>query len=130
VVCLTLFLSLLYVLLAGAALYIVILGLGITGVSFWQAVGVSSFGLAFYVVLGSLEAADVGVLIGLGVSKTDAVTAIFVNRGLGIGLTGFLAGIVVLVLHEEWGALRRPASRLAPAVRSRSTEPASTSPGT
>jgi uncharacterized membrane protein YbhN (UPF0104 family) len=126
VVRLTLLLSLLYVLLAGFALYIVILGLGISGVSFWQAVGVSCFGLAFYVVLGSLEAADVGVLVGLGVSKTDAVTAIFVNRGLGIGITAFLAGVTMIVLHDEWQALRRPAPRLAPAARTQNTEPART----
>ncbi len=129
VVRLTLVLSLLYVLLAGSALYIVILGLGITGVSFWQAVGVSCFGLAFYVVLGSLEAADVGVLVGLGVSKTAAVTAIFVNRGLGIGLTACLAGVTMLVLHEEWQGLRRGATTRAPAVRTQNTEQASTPGG-
>ena len=100
-------LSILYVALAGVDLYLVIVALGIGGVSLWQAIAVSCFGLAFYVVLGSLEAADVGVLIGLGVSKSAAVSAILVNRALSIGATAILALVVMAVLFDEWRAVIR-----------------------
>jgi uncharacterized membrane protein YbhN (UPF0104 family) len=110
----TLLLSLIQVLSSGAGLYVVVRGLGIDGVSFWQAVGVNCFGLAFYVVLGSLEAADVGAFIGIGVTKSAAVSAILVNRGLSIGMTAALAAIVMVLLRDEWRAIR-------PGTRARST---------
>jgi hypothetical protein len=105
----TLVLCALYVLLDGLNLYIVIRALGITSLSFWQVVAVACFGLAFYVILASLEAADVGALIGLGLSKSVAVSAILVYRALSICTTVLLAAIVIFVLRGEWSALRRPA---------------------
>jgi uncharacterized membrane protein YbhN (UPF0104 family) len=107
IIAVTLLLSILYVGLAGVDLYLVIVALGIGGISLWQAIAVSCFGLAFYVVLGSLEAADVGVLIGLGVSKSAAVSAILVNRALSIGATAILALVVMAVLFDEWRAVIR-----------------------
>lgn len=100
--------------LSGAALYLVLRGLGISGISLGQAIGVNCFGLAFYVVLGSLEAADVGVLVGIGISKTDAVTAVLVNRGLGVGVTVAMAAVTMVVLRGEWYALRRRHRPIAP----------------
>jgi uncharacterized membrane protein YbhN (UPF0104 family) len=91
--------------LGGAALYLVLRGLGVSGVSFAQATAVNCFGLAFYVVLGSLEAADVGVLVGIGVSRSAAVSAILVNRGLGIGVTMVMAALVMAALRGEWSTL-------------------------
>jgi uncharacterized membrane protein YbhN (UPF0104 family) len=102
----TLALTALSLLLNGAALYVVLRGLGISSVSFSQAIAVSCFGLAFYVVLGSLEAADVGVLVGIGVSRTGAVSAILVNRALGIGVTLVMALVVMTTLRGEWRTLR------------------------
>jgi uncharacterized membrane protein YbhN (UPF0104 family) len=98
IVAITLALSVLYVFIAGAALYVVVLGLGIGGVSLWQAVAVSCFGLAFYVVLGSLEAADLGAFLSIGVSKSAAVSAILVYRALSLGATIALAVIVMATL--------------------------------
>ena len=98
----TLLLTLAYVILAGAGLYIVVRGLGITQVSFWQAVAVNCFGLAFYVILGSLEAAEVGAFIGIGMNKSAAVSAILVARGLSVGGTLVMAVLVLAVLHDEW----------------------------
>ena len=108
-IAITLALSMLYVLISGASLYLVVLGLDIGSVSFFQAVAVNCFGLAFYVVLGSLEAADVGVLIGIGLSKSAAVTVILINRGLNIGFTIAIAAIVLVALRSEWH--REPWSR-------------------
>jgi len=102
----TMLLSVLYVLIAGTGLWVVVLALGITGVSFWQAVGVSCFGLAFYVVLGSLEAADVGAFAGIGVTKSAAVSAVLVNRALSVGITLTLAAFVMAILRDEVYLLR------------------------
>lgn len=106
VVGMSLGLSILHVLSSGAGLYMVVRGLGIGGVSFWQAVGVNCFGLAFYMILGSLEAADVGAFIGLGVSNSAAVSAILVNRGLGVGMTLALAALIAGILHSTWRPTR------------------------
>jgi hypothetical protein len=120
----TLLLSFVYVLISGAALYEVVRALSIGGVSFWQAVGVNCFGLAFYVILGSLEAADVGAFVGIGISKSAAVSAVLVNRGLGIGVTIALSLIVMALLHDEWQALHFWQSE--PAATARSSEAAGT----
>jgi uncharacterized membrane protein YbhN (UPF0104 family) len=128
VVGITILLSALYVLMAGVALYVVILGLDIAHVTFQQAVAVSCFGLAFYVVLGSLEAAEVGAFISIGVGKSEAVSAILVNRALTILATVVLAGITMALLRDEWSGLRRG----PPGMRQRSSDspaqPATTQP--
>jgi uncharacterized membrane protein YbhN (UPF0104 family) len=107
IVAVTLILCALYVLLDALNLYIVIRALGIGSLSFGQVVAVACFGLAFYVILASLEAADVGALIGLGLSKSLAVSAILVYRALSICITVLLAAVVMILFHNEWGALRR-----------------------
>jgi uncharacterized membrane protein YbhN (UPF0104 family) len=100
-------LSLVYVGLAGADLYMVVRGLGVDSASFWQVEAVSCFGLAFYVVLGSLEAADLGAFISVGVGKSAAVSAILIYRGLSLGATVTLSVIVMFLLRDQWPALRR-----------------------
>jgi hypothetical protein len=102
IVGLTLLLTAAYVMLAGAGLYMVVRGLGISDVSLWQATAVSCFGLAFYVILGSLEAAEVGAFIGIGMNKSDAVSAILVTRGLSVGGTLVMALLVLALLRDEW----------------------------
>lgn len=82
--------------------------LAVGGVSFWQAVSVNCFGLAFYVVLGSLEAADAGALIGIGVSKSAAVSAILVSRALTVGVTVAISALVLIALHDQWPAILHP----------------------
>ncbi len=103
----TLMLTALSLVLSGTALFLVLRGLGVSGVSFSQAIAVNCFGLAFYVVLGSLEAADVGVLVGIGVSSSAAVSTVLVNRVLGIGVTTIMAAVVMALLRGEWRTLRR-----------------------
>ena len=107
IIAITLVLCALYVLLDALNLYIVIRALGIGRLSFGQVVAVACFGLAFYVILASLEAADVGALIGLGLSKSLAVSAILVYRALSICVTIIFAAIVMILFHNEWDALRR-----------------------
>jgi uncharacterized membrane protein YbhN (UPF0104 family) len=107
IVAVTLLLSSAYVITAGATLYIVFPAIGV-GVSFWQALAAYCFGLAFYLILGSLEAASVGAFIVVGVSKSAAVSAIVINRGLTLGGTLVLALVAMAVLHDEFRAVLWP----------------------
>jgi len=106
-----------FVIFAGIDLYIVARALDIGGVTFRQTLVVTCFGLAFYVVLGSLEAAGVAAFVAIGVNKSAAVSAILVNRALGIIGVFLLSCIVVALLPEEWHGL----FRLQPGPRTAST---------
>jgi uncharacterized membrane protein YbhN (UPF0104 family) len=107
IVAVTLLLSSAYVITAGATLYIVFPAIGV-GVSFWQALAAYCFGLAFYLILGSLEAASVAAFIVVGVSKSAAVTAIVINRGLTLGGTLVLALVTMVVLYDEFRVVLWP----------------------
>jgi hypothetical protein len=96
----------LYVVLDGAGLYIIVRALGIGGITFWQALAVRCFGLAFYIILGSLEAASVGAFIGLGLGKSAAVSVILVNRVLSIAVINIAAVLVLGFLRDEWRSVR------------------------
>src|SRR2546429_113741 len=109
----TLLLSSAYVITAGATLYIVFPAIGVPAsgvgsVSFGQALAAYCFGLAFYLILGSLEAASVAAFIVVGVSKSAAVTAIVINRGLTLGGTLVLALVAMAVLYDEFRAVLWP----------------------
>jgi uncharacterized membrane protein YbhN (UPF0104 family) len=109
IVAITLLLSAAYVITAAATLYIVFPAIG-ASVSFGQALAAYCFGLAFYLVLGSLEAASVAafIVVGGAAIKSDAVTAIVINRGLTLGGTLVLALIAMAVLHPEFRAVLWP----------------------
>jgi uncharacterized membrane protein YbhN (UPF0104 family) len=107
IVAVTLLLSSAYVITAGATLYIVFPAIGV-GVSFSQALAAYCFGLAFYLILGSLEAASVAAFIVVGVSRSAAVTAIVINRGLTLGGTLVLALVAMAVLYDEFRAVLWP----------------------
>jgi uncharacterized membrane protein YbhN (UPF0104 family) len=108
IVGITLLLSSAYVITAGATLYIVFPAIGIGGVSFGQALAAYCFGLAFYLILGSLEAASVAAFIVVGASKSAAVTAIVINRGLTLGGTLVMAFVAMAVLYDEFRAVLWP----------------------
>jgi hypothetical protein len=108
IVGITLLLSSAYVITAGATLYIVFPAIGIGGVSFGQALAAYCFGLAFYLILGSLEAASVAAFIVVGASKSAAVTAIVINRGLTLGGTLVMALVAMAVLYDEFRAVLWP----------------------
>ncbi len=101
----TLVLSALYIVFAGIDLYVVVRALAIGGVTFRQTLVVTCFGLAFYVILGSLEAAGVAAFLACGVNKSAAVSAILVNRALGVAGILVMACIVMALLPDEWRSL-------------------------
>jgi uncharacterized membrane protein YbhN (UPF0104 family) len=125
IVAVTLLLSSAYVITAGATLYIVFPAVGVGSVSFGQALAAYCFGLAFYLILGSLEAASVAAFIVVGVPRSAAVTAIVINRGLTLGGTLVIALIAMAVLHPEFRAVLWPeeakASPRAPASQTADT---------
>ena len=108
IVGITLLLSSAYVITAGATLYIVFPAIGVGGVSFGQALAAYCFGLAFYLILGSLEAASVAAFIVVGASRSAAVTAIVINRALTLGGTLVLALVAMAVLYDEFRAVLWP----------------------
>jgi hypothetical protein len=107
IIAVTLVLCALYVLVSGFALYLVVRALGIGGVSYWQALAATCFGLGFYAVLGSLEAAEVGVFVGIGLDKSAAVSAVLLNRALDVCVTVLLALLTMAILRARWRAARR-----------------------
>ena len=75
--------------------------------SFWQALAVYLFNLAFALItpiplnIGPIEVSGVGALVTLGVDETAAVGVMLINRVLSIGASMAIALVVVLVLHGE-----------------------------
>ena len=97
----------LYLLIGGTVLYLAVRGLGIGHVSFWQALAVYLFGLAFALIspvpldIGVLEVSGVGALVASGVSETDAAGVMLLNRVLRIGAAMAIALIAVVVWRGE-----------------------------
>jgi uncharacterized membrane protein YbhN (UPF0104 family) len=104
-----------YVIVGASALYLVVRGLGIDGVSLWQVWAVYFFSLAFSLILplpmdiGATEISGVGAFLALGMSKGDAVGAMLVNRALSLGSAIAIALVIMLILHDQFrAALRSP----------------------
>jgi uncharacterized membrane protein YbhN (UPF0104 family) len=120
----------LYLLIGGTVLYLAVRGLGIGHVSFWQALAVYFFSLAFALItpipldIGLLEVSGVGAMVALGVDETAAVGVMLINRVLSIGASVAIALVAVVVLHGELRTAfqERPSH---PSVRSPLTTPAS-----
>jgi uncharacterized membrane protein YbhN (UPF0104 family) len=96
-----------YTLCAGGALYVVVLGLGVQHLSFWQALAAYYFSLAFTLIvpvpidLGAFEASGIGALITMGVDRNAAVSIVLINRALGIGYSIVVALAAFIVLRDE-----------------------------
>ena len=112
-------------LVGGTVLYLAVRGLGIGHVSFWQALDVSCFSLAFALIspipldIGLIEVSGVGALVALGLDETAAVGVMRINRVLSIGASVAVTLVMVVVLHGELRTAfqERPSQ---PSARSRS----------
>lgn len=121
-------LGVLYCLCAAAAMYMVVLGLGISHLSFWQALAAYFFSLAFTLIvpvpidIGVFEASGIGALVAQGVGRNEAVSIALVNRALGLGVSFVLALLIALILHDELrAALGHRAAQKKEAARQRQT---------
>lgn len=103
----TLALSATYLIIGGAALYVVVLGLGVTNATFGETLAVYFFSLAVALMLpipvdiGVIEVSGLGAFIAVGVDRSAALGAVFANRILSILASIAIAAIIVLILHKE-----------------------------
>ena len=104
-----------YVLLGGTALYLVVRGLGVDGVSWAQVLAVYCFSIAFALIfplpvdLGVYEASGAGAFLAVGVDKSVAVSAMLLLRALSTGTAVAVAlGTIVLLRDEVRVILRGP----------------------
>jgi uncharacterized protein (TIRG00374 family) len=106
----------LYVIVAGAVLYLVVRGLGIGHVSLWEALALYFFGLGFTLIspipldIGVLEVSGVGALLAVGMSEPDAVGVMLLNRALRTATPLAIALVVVVILRDEVRAAVRERS--------------------
>src|SRR5207248_9431701 len=97
----------LYLVLASSVLYLVLRGLGIDSVSWWQVLTVYLFSLAFALIfplpvdIGVSELGGVGAFLAIGVGKSAAVSAVLLMRVLGLGAAIAIALITMVVMRDE-----------------------------
>jgi uncharacterized protein (TIRG00374 family) len=102
-----------YIIIGGAILYLVVRGLGVGHVSFWQVLAVYCFSLATAQLspvpmdLGVIEASGVGAFLAIGVSESTAVGIMLINRVLSVGATLVMALVAMAILRDEAPAALR-----------------------
>lgn len=100
-------LSAVYLVIAGSALYLVLLGLSITNVAYWDVLSVYFFSLAVALMFplpvdfGVIEISGVGAFLAIGLSREAAVSAVLINRVLSIGSAFVIALITMIVIFDE-----------------------------
>ena len=117
-----------YMLIAGAAFYLVLQGLGLSQLSYTVALAVYFFSLGFSLIvplptdIGSLELSGTGALLVLGVRRHEAVGAMFLNRVFTLGVAILLAAIVAGLFRDQLASAfserRRPRNGAGSAVPS------------
>jgi uncharacterized membrane protein YbhN (UPF0104 family) len=117
-----------YLIIGASALYLVVRGLGISSVSLWQVWAVYFFSLAFSLIIplpmdiGATEISGVGAFLAVGMSKSDAVSAMLINRALSLGSAIAIALVAMIILHDQFRAAL--GSRKAPRRADAAKEPA------
>lgn len=112
----TLCFSAAYLTLAGAGLFVVARGLGITQVSLGDVLAVYGFSLALGLLIpipvdiGVIELSGLGAFMAFGAARDAALGAMLVNRLLSMGASLALACLVVALLRSEAPALFKRAS--------------------
>src|ERR671936_2801147 len=107
----------LYLILGGSALYLVLRGLGIDSVSWWQVLAVYFFTLAVALIaplpvdIGVDEVGGVAALLVIGVDAPAAVGAMLLMRMLSIGTALVIALATIMAVRDEFRALLRERAR-------------------
>ncbi len=100
-----------YLVLAGLALYVVILGLGLSGITWYEALSASFFSLAVSTIiplpvdLGSTEVSGASALYAMGLSAAGAVSALLLYRFLNLVTQIFVAALASIALPDEFRAM-------------------------
>ena len=106
-----------YMTLSGLALYAVIRGLGLGGITWTEALSASFFSLAVSTIipiptdLGSSEASGAGALVAMGMSAAGAVSALLLYRFLNLVEQVLVAALAIVFLPDEFRALWRSRSK-------------------
>jgi uncharacterized protein (TIRG00374 family) len=104
-----------YLVIGGLGIYLIILGLGLQ-LAWYQALAVYFFSIAFAAIVplpmdfGSVELSGTGALVAMGLSGTDAVSVVLINRVLSFGAVLVLAAGVFVIFHREIRELFRGSS--------------------
>lgn len=109
-------LSAAYLMLGAGGLYMVVLGLHITGIDFFATLSVYFFSLAIALMLplpvdfGATEISGTGAFLAVGLARADAVGVMLINRVLSLLSAFVIAGIGMIVMHDELHAVltRKP----------------------
>jgi uncharacterized membrane protein YbhN (UPF0104 family) len=123
-----------YLIVGGAALYVAVLGLGITNATFTETLAVYFFSLAVALMLplpidiGVIELSGLGAFLAIGVSRDAALGAVFANRILSILASIVIAAVIVLVLHKEIPGLFKHMSAQRQDDADESQQPGDTQP--
>lgn len=100
-----------YMVLSGFALYAVILGLGLSGITWHAALAASFFSLAVSTIipvptdLGTSEASGSGALVAMGLSVTGAVSTLLLYRFLNLVEQILVALLASLAFPAEFRAM-------------------------
>jgi hypothetical protein len=121
-----------YVLTAASALYLVVRGIGVASLSYWQALSVYFFSLAFGLIfplpidVGVTELSGVGAFVAVGLTDRNAAVGIMlINRVLSIGSALAIALLVTVALHDELRAALRSRAEQQDRVGQRTRSPRS-----
>jgi uncharacterized protein (TIRG00374 family) len=99
-------LGVVYLVVAGTGLYLVVLGLGVSGISYGEALAVYFFSLAFSLIfplpvdIGVLELSATGAWLAVGLGRTVAVSIALTFRVLSLASSLLIAVIGMAVLHN------------------------------
>lgn len=102
-----------YMTFTGLALYAVVVGLNLTGITWYEALSASFFSLAVSTIipiptdLGSSEASGASALIVMGLSATGAVTTLLLYRFLNLVAQVMVAALACIILPGEFRAMLR-----------------------
>ena len=106
-----------YMVFSGLALYAVVLGLGLSTISWEEALSASFFSLAVSTIipvptdLGSSEASGAGALVAMGLTATGAVSSLLVYRFLNLVAQILVAVLGCIAFPGEFRAMWRARSR-------------------
>ncbi|MGI8915814.1 MAG: lysylphosphatidylglycerol synthase transmembrane domain-containing protein [Chloroflexota bacterium] len=100
-----------YVVLGGSVLFLVVRGLGFDSVSYGEVVAVYCFSVAFALIfplpvdIGVYEASGTGAFLAVGLSRSDAVSAMVLTRLLTSGTAVVVALVAIIVLRDQIPAI-------------------------
>lgn len=98
----------LYMLIYAIDLYAILRAVGVSSVSFADTIGIyAAVVLAVVLIpipteMGITEVTGLGALVAYGIPRAEAAVVMLSLRLLATGMTILIAGLILLILHNEW----------------------------